>query len=298
MSSKRKIIWQLRIVIIIMMLNVACKKDNEVIVPPSIMIMNEQGYISSDTSIAPGSEIRLKVMMQKGDLNITNFLIDVYTDEMQHYFDTGMNVSYLEWQGIFIKTSAAIEEWKFIVRDRDGNSSSTSLMISLDTSGSYQPLQYYSPVLLGAQDNEQEGGCFNISDSSMHFHVQVAEDTALQSGIDLIYYYSPEDENTIASPGANIEDDIFTVNPANWTIKNTSRYIKISITPQEFLESMNDSIIIANYDEGEAKRKAKKLKKDDIYTFRTQDGRLGMFLVNEVSGTTDGSINISLKTQP
>ena len=56
--------------------------------------------------------------------------------------------------------------------------------------------------------------------------------------------------------------------------------------------------IIANYDEGEAKRKAKKLKQDDIFTFRTQDGRLGMFKVNEVSSTTGGSINISLKTQP
>lgn len=298
MRSTGRMFWQLRIVIIIMLLNVACKKDNETVLPPSIMLMSEQGYISSDTSISPGNEIRFKVLMQKGDLDITNFMIDVYTDDVQHYFDTGMNVSYLQWQGVFIKSSAAIEEWQFIVRDRDGNSSSTSLKITLDTSNSYQPLQHYSPVLLGAQDNQQEGACFDIADSTISFCSEASGDTAIQSGIDIIYYYSPEDENTIASPGANIEDGIFAVNPASWTIKNTSRYMKASISPEEFLESINDSIIIANYDEGEAKRKAKKLKQDDIYTFRTQDGRLGMFLVNEVSGTTDGSINISLKTQP
>jgi hypothetical protein len=280
-----------------MLLNVACKKDNETVVPPSIMLMSEQGTISSDTSFSPGNEIRLKIMMQKGNLNITNFLIDVYTDDVQHYFDTGMNVSYLEWQGVFIKTSAAIEEWKFIVRDRDGNSSSASLKITLDTSNSYHPLQHYSPVLLGAQNNAQEGGCFDITDSTLYFCCEASSDTTIQYVIDMIYYYSQEDKNTIASPGANIEDGIFSVNPANWTIKNTSRYMKTAITPAEFLESMNDSIIIANYDEGEAKRKAKKLQQNDIYTFRTQDGRLGMFLVNEVSSTTDGSINISLKTQ-
>ena len=64
------------------------------------------------------------------------------------------------------------------------------------------------------------------------------------------------------------------------------------------MEAGNDSIIIANYNEGEARRKAKNLAPDDIYTFRTQSGRLGMFLVKEVNGTAAGDIVIQIKTQP
>ena len=73
--------------------------------------------------------------------------------------------------------------------------------------------------------------------------------------------------------------------------------MKSSMSIDDFITAVNDSIILANYDEGEAKRKAKKLKVDDIYTFRTESGKLGMFLVNAVNGTGDGSINIRLKTQ-
>jgi len=191
-----------------------------------------------------------------------------------------------------------MEDWKFIVRDREGNAATTSILIGLDTSTQYTSLIKYAPIDFGAQDNQQYGGCYNIADSSMFFHQEVAADTALQSGIDMLCFYNEIDKNTIASAGANIEDGIFPTNPGNWTFVNTTRYFKTSLSAEDFNSAINDSIIIANYVEGDAKRKAKKLMPDDIYTFRTQSGKLGIFMVNGVNGTNAGSINISLKTQP
>ena len=275
----------------------ACKKTEELF-PPTILLVNETGYIHSDTSLASGDDIRIKLLLQKGDLNMTNFLIDVYTDSVSRYFDTGMNTEYLMWEGVFIKTLAPLEDWKFMVFDREGNATVTSIRISLDTSAQYTPLISFSPIGLGAQDNQQYGGCYNLTDNIMYFHQAVASDTALQHGIDLLCYYDDTDNATIASPGANIVDGIFPINPNTWIFKNTTRYMKTSLSIEDFNSAMNDSIIIANYDEGEAKRKAKQLKVDDIYTFRTESGRLGIFKVNAVEGTSDGSVNISLKTQP
>lgn len=281
----------------IMLLTPACKKAEEK-VPPTIHLLAEQGYVHSDTILASGDDIRLKIQMQKGDLNITNFLIDVYTDTVSRYFDTGMNTEYVVWEGLFIKTPAVLEEWKFLVYDREGNATATSIRITLDTSAQYSPLIKYSPIDFGAQDNPQYGGCYDIADSNMYFHSDVAVDTILQGKIDMLCFYDDIDKATISSSGANIEEGIFPVNPADWTNKNTTRYFKTSLSVDDFIAAVNDSIILANYDEGEAKRKAKKLIADDIYTFRTESGRMGIFKVNEVTNETDGSVNISLKTQP
>jgi len=283
-------------VAVVLLMIYSCKKDEDSF-PPTILLVQEDGYISSDTSLAAGSDIRMKIMISKGSLNITNFLIDVFTDSVSRYFDTGMNTEYLLWEGMFIKTLAPMEDWKFMAIDRDGNTTVTSINISLDPGSQYNPLIGYSPINFGAQDNLQYGGCYNIPDSSMYAHQAVAADTSLQKGIDMLCFYDAVDENTIASSGANIEDGIFPVNPTDWTFTNETRYMKSSMSIDDFNAAVNDSIILANYDEGEAKRKAKKLKADDIYTFRTENGKLGMFKVNAVNGTGDGSINISLKTQ-
>lgn len=275
----------------------ACDKDEDVIGPPTIDILAENGYVSTDTTMAAGEEINLKVKMVKGDNNITNFTIDVYTDLSQNYFDTGMNVGEIVWEGSFIKSLAPVEEWNFTVRDREGAYSSTSLTITLDTSSNYRPLHAYTGITLGAPENEDIEGCFSVASGSLFFHQEAAADTMIQSAVDLIYFYSDVDLNTIASAGANIEDGIFPVNPTTWSITNTTRYFKTSLTADDFNAAVNDSIILANYEEGDAKRKAKKLEANDIYTFRTQCGKLGIFLVNEVLGTTEGSINIDLKVQ-
>lgn len=284
---------------VILLFHSSCEKE-ENIMYPDIYLINEDGYVSSDTNIAAGDEIRVKLELAKGDNNITNFLIIVDANgEESRYFDTGMNTPYLIWEGVFIKTLAEIEEWQFVAYDRKGNASSVWLNISLDTSGGYNMLIDHGQLSLGAQENAQDGGCYDIAEQKIYNHQLAAQDTSIQSGIDLIYYYRDiEDFHTIASSGANIDDGIFPVNPTTWDIRNTSRFLPASITAEDFNLATNDSIILANYNEGEAKRKAKNLSPGDIYTFRTQEGRLGMFMVENRNGTAEGNIVIKIKTQP
>jgi hypothetical protein len=285
------------LLLILAVLASACKKSEENKIPPTIKLIHEAGYIAGDTMLASGDEIKVKVQLLKGDLNITNFLINVYTDSVSTYFDTGMNTENLMWEGDFLKTLAPTENWKFMAIDREGNATTVGFTITLDTNAQYGDLITYSPIDFGAQDNPNTGGCFDIADSTMYGHLEVAADPNLQTGIDMICFYEADDKHTIASPGANFPDGIFPVNPADWTHVNTSRYHKTSLTRDDFNNAVNDSIILANYDEGEAKRKAKKLKAEDVYTFKTHDGRLGIFVVNAVEATSEGSVNISLKTQ-
>lgn len=297
---KRKIYSKLSLLSLLILLVVigACKKDEEEKILPSISIIEEAGYLSSDTTLKAGDEIKIKVLLQGGDQNITNFVINVITDSATTtYFDTAMNIASLSWHGTFFKSFAPTEEWEFIVYDREGYSAGEGFTLSLDTTASYQPLNSFSSIVLGAQDNGQLGECFNPYDASIHFIEDADQDTAIQTGVELLYYYYGDDKNVIASPGANIEDEVYTVNTADWTIVNTTRYIETGLSVDDFNQAVNDSIILANYNEGDAKRKAKKLQADEVFTFRTQKGKLGMFLVKEVDGTTEGSINIDIKIQ-
>lgn len=282
--------------VMIVLISVSCKKDEEKN-PPSIRLMDESGYVHSDTLLASGEDIRLKVLMQKGDLNITNFLIEVFSDTVSRYVDTAMNTDYLLWEGTFLKTLAEIEEWHFTVRDRDGNSASAALIIGLDTGSQYGALLAHPAAVFGAQGNQLVAGCYDTGEQEMYFHQEVAADTSLQSLVDILYFYDEGDKNTIASPGANIADGIFPVNPGDWTYSNTTRYIKTSLTDDDFEAAENDSILLANYDEGSAKRKAKNLTSGDIYTFRTQSGKLGIFRVDAVEGSNEGTLTVSIKTQ-
>jgi hypothetical protein len=295
--------WKLQVLFIIVLLLSACEKDkDEPANPPGIMIMSGSGYVSGDTSIMAGGEINFKVLLQVTDLSITNYIIDVTIDgASQRYFDTAMSLSSsYEWHGKFIKSLEPVEEWVFTVRDSEGNASDMSLTITLDTSGGYQTLLDKGSVFFGAQENALYGNCYFLPDGIKYYNTDVEADTSLQRGIDLIYYYDDVDgdKNTIASPGANIPDGIFTVNPSEWTIINTSRFFITPLTADDYNAAVNDSIVLANYNEAEAKRKAKKLGAGDIYTFRTQSGKLGIFMVKEVNGTTEGNVEISLKVQP
>ena len=114
----------------------------------------------------------------------------------------------------------------------------------------------------------------------------------------MIYYYG-EDDQTIASPGANIEDGIFQEEyiPNNWLYRNTTRFIKTSMIDEEFNLIQNDSILLVSYVEGEGKRKAKNLETGDIYSFKTQGAKYGIFLVTEILGLESGTVKIDIKIQ-
>lgn len=262
---------------------------------PIIQLNTGQDLISSDTAISPGQLITFAVTATKGNYNITNFIVLVNGDSSQVYYDTGMNVASLNWTGTFAKSYNDNEVWEFIVRDRYSRSDMVSILIQNDTLAGPGPIFSYSDIELGAQSNSINGCCLSLFNQQAYF---IDEAFADQEIIDLIYYMG-EDNETMGSPGANIEDGIFPdeYNMDNWTYRNTTRYLKTSVSPDEFNFIQNDSLLLVSYIEGEGKRKAKELQANDVYSFKTQGLKYGMFLVSEVLASDTGSVKIDIKIQ-
>jgi len=291
MSKKTYRVW----ILLISVLIVGCTEKDEGGNGPVIQLNSGTNLIFSDTIIAPGQLMQFEVSGSKGNYNITNFLIVVNGDSSQVYYDTGMNVTSFNWTGTFAKSFNDNEVWEFIVRDRYSRSDMVSILIKNDSLDDPGPINTYSDIMLGAQSNNNIGCCFSLNNQLVYFIDEAYEN---QEIIDLIYYLG-EDNETIGSPGANIEDGIFPdeYNPGNWDYQNTTRYIKTNLSPEDFNLIQNDSLLLVSYVEGEGKRKAKELVVGDVYSFKTQNTKYGIFLVTEILGSASGSVKIDIKIQ-
>lgn len=283
------------LIVLLSILVVGCSEKDEGEEGPIIQLIAGKNFISSDTTISPGQLMQFDVSAIKGDYNITNFVILVNGDSSQIYYDTGMNAAAFNWMGTFAKSFNDNEVWEFIVRDRYSNSDMVSILIQNDSTMGPGPIYTYSDIVFGAQSNMNFGGCYSLNNQQDYF---IEEAYYNQEKIDMIYYFG-EDDQTMASPGANIEDGIFpeVYSPDNWFYRNTTRYIKNNLSHKEFYLIQNDSLLLVSYKEGEGKRKAKELASGDVYSFKTQNAKYGMFLVLEVLGSDEGSVTIDIKIQ-
>jgi hypothetical protein len=277
----------------------SCRKETEPGIGPSIEFKVDTGYVYNDDTVLIGKTFNVGIIAKKGDVNITNFIIKVSNDSLTTYLDTGVNTASLSVYKTIIKGLAPKDTWTFIVRDKDGNSTSLSFNIYADANSTFGPVITIPSIILGAQNNTATGSFLDIKNVAV-YNLQQA--FGIQDSIEILYYYDAiaSDANTIASPNANIDVSVFpgTYGLSNWTIKNETRYLITAMTDSDFNNFSNDSLLIALYDEPNSKRKAKNLIPGNIYVFKTAKGKLGLFEVLNVSGTDTGTIEIKVKMQP
>lgn len=278
---------------------ISCEENEKIERPdPTIKLMVSPQYISTDTTISVGQTYTVAIHAEYNGYNkLTNF-IAMLNDE--RYLDLGLYAETYDKELEISKGLSEVDNWEFIIRDIEGNFSSTFLTIYKDQLIVYGQIDEFINVQLGAQNNTEYGSFFS-TENGMVYNLENAYNN--QELIDLLYYYDDFDkleENIIASPGANITgvySGTYDVN--NWEIKNTTRFSreKINVTTDEFDEAANDSILIANsfaFESGG--RKTKFLEAGDIYSF-VQGDRTGMFKVISTTGTTSGNIVVDIKIQ-
>ncbi len=70
-----------------------------------------------------------------------------------------------------------------------------------------------------------------------------------------------------------------------------------TLSENDFISAINDSLLIATYGISSGYRKAKNLSPGDIYSFKTNRGKTGLFRVLNVNGNENGDIEIAVKIQ-
>jgi len=297
-KNKWSVQFFLILVVFCLFLFFSCKKNEENTTGPFIQFKTGGQYISSDTSILIGKNFTVGITASKGDANITNFVIKLDNGTTQTYLDSGLNSATFSLDKILTKGVSQNEAWTFIVRDKNGKTASLSFIITADSSSVYGPVVTYSSVVLGAQNNISTGSFFDIKNNIVY---TLSHAYSVQDSVELCYYYDflQGENNVIASPGANIDASVYTGQYAlaNWTVKNETRYLITTLTGTDFNNITTDSLLIAEYNQPLAKRKAKNLVAGDIYSFKTAKGKFGLFKVLNVNGTDAGTVEVMIKMQ-
>lgn len=270
----------------------SCQKDMG---PPSLSFIEGEGFLSQDTILMVGDTVIVGLRLDWNGVNKLQTL-EVYAGEflLQSYSLTDMDSG--EYSFKLMKSPSDEEIWKFTLIDKKGNRGSLSIKLEKDPASIYGSVLSYNNLILGAQSNLITPGFIGFSNLSV-FSLDVAFEN--QELIDMVYYFDEIDMISIASPSANIDSSIFSGSSAldNWTVKNTTGFLKTDLTSEEFEAIFHDGIILNEYSEEKAKRKAKNLEIGDVYVFKTESGLMGAFSVINIEGTDDGEITLNIKLQ-
>jgi hypothetical protein len=280
-----------------MIIGVSCSKSEKYAGSPSIELIGGDNLITKDTSALMAETLHFRVHCKwNGEQTLTNFIV---ASNNIRVVDEGMNTPEFEKNVDFAKSNDSLELIVFTIRDIKGGSSSTSLKVAKNSGAGGGELVRYNNITLNGQ-NASNGKSFFSFTNGIPYTLQDA--FGIQQEIQLLYYYDniTSDANTLASPGANVDNSIFTgqYGLSNWSTKNTSRFYQISLTQQEF-DAITDPVKVVNsYSESLGKRKAKNLAVGDVYSFKVESmGKYGILRVSEVSGQDAGKVTFSIVMQ-
>jgi len=275
------------------------EEDNPVYSNPEITLKVLPEYVYSDTSISIGQKFFIGIEAEyNGHNKLTNFIAKV---NGERYLDLGFYSETFTKDIQITKSLNELETWEFIIRDIEGNWSSTGIIITKGEAIDFGEINTYTNVYLGAQNSNSYSSFFALSNGLVYNLQGAYNNSAL---IDIVYYYDDFDKLEkciMASPGANIGEAAFPGEYAiaNWETINTTRYSKekLSISTLTFDNASNDSILIANtfaFETGG--RKAKTLQPGDMYSF-VRESKTGIFKVISTSETNSGYIVVDIKIQ-
>jgi hypothetical protein len=280
-------------ILLVTLLVVSCGKDNG---NPTIRFVTGPEFTGKDTVIRVadtlpvtievkwnGADLLEVLDVREKDLSITTFDLD--GEEATFTLN-------------LVKGTDQTENWSFIVIDVDGNQASVSLTLTKDPNSEYGAIRYYSSVVLGAQNNIAKSAFISFqSEQATTFNLDQA--FVSQAKIDFFFYYNETTKATLAGPGSNLPPDLYPGSRSIdlWTIKRESRFLKSTMTAQDFNAISNDSKLIKGWLDASSVLLATELKPNDIWLVKTADGKLGAVLVKQAGSTDTGEIEFAIKIQ-
>jgi hypothetical protein len=180
---------------------------------------------------------------------------------------------------------------KFEVTDDETSttvSASTFNVASMNTAGAVTA--WTSVLTVGAQNHDDLGSFVNLVSGEVI--KKAAANTASGTGIDMFYWY--EGSAKLYAPGyATIPTDwADNADIGGWATKNQTKFKKLSGVT--WADITDDAEIMANYASA-TEMLMTGVAVNDIYVFKTAGNKVGVFKIDEITGTNNGTMKISGK---
>lgn len=277
--------------IIVAIIVVGCTKEDNGAGGPIIDFVSDSGYLYIDTAIACGDTAMVRLSCTWNGSNLIK-KINTYingTMEETYLIEENMGQS-LVFEYKITKSINPKEFWEFEVIDDGGNSSRLNLTIINDLSGG--SVNTFYPII-GAQNNSAYGSYFNLT-KNLTFKNDLADTS--QKFVDIASGFTYDQKSFITSPGS---DSLFGVYDFNtWQVKNLTQFCATTISKYQFNLTTKDNLLISSFHPDKALNNIKELKTDDVYSFKTQNGKYGLLLIINAALNEEGYISFDVKVQP
>lgn len=271
-----------------------CTKDEDPILP-TISFKKDAGYVVANTTANYADTLDFGIIVKSnGTDNLVKF--QMFANGMS-VLDSTINTPNFTLDFSTTKSVLDKDVWKFVTIDIAGNIKTDSIVIT----GSFGEILTYSSIKFGAQNNATEKSFLSYSNGSSTLYFQT-DAFNNQAKIDMFCFYENTVSNpnmmTLAAPGSNIKG-IFSgaTSPEVYTTKNVTFFVKTTLTAAQFDAVTNDAILRASFDPKNQFKKAKILTVGDVYAFKLQSGKYGLYKVTAVQGTDTGTLQIAVKIQ-
>ncbi|MFA6128399.1 MAG: hypothetical protein WC699_13945 [Bacteroidales bacterium] len=290
--TKRRLVAVLAILLTSLLI-ISCKKDNG---DPTIKFVPGPGFTGKDTLIKVnhnlivalkltwnGADLLEQLEVLQNDMSVQTFAVEGDT--------TNFNLT-------LTKGPAETEKWSFVVKDVKGNQSSVSLTLTKDPNSEYGAIVYYSPVILGAQNNTAKANFISFQTVPATTYTLEGAFTN-QSKIDMLFYSDQLTLATLASPGSDIPEDLYPGSRSInlWTLRPLTRFMKSTMTSGDFVSLSTDAGMVDGWKDAGSLTIAGNLKVDDVWLMKMQNGKLGAILVKRITAGDAGEIEFGIKVQ-
>jgi hypothetical protein len=295
-----RLLFSLGFISTVLLFNSCSKSDDTTPVDqtPTINFVGGPGYVSADATLEAGAPFSVGInafansstSSKLVELTVTRVFNNVPVVEADTTFSSS-NLHLI----IHATANGEIGQEKWYYKVTDKNNQSKEISFTITTVATAGPINTFSMKILGAQGSTT-GSSFASIDGTVY---TLANAKANAAKIDWLYFYGATNHSTIASPNDTDAASVFndpTNGLATWTIKNNTLFKKVTdaITWDAITD---DQVIVAETATGVTNTKINSLAPNDILSFITAAGKKGMMKVESISGTTVGTITISVKVQ-
>jgi hypothetical protein len=157
--------------------------------------------------------------------------------------------------------------------------------------------------MMGGQTNTTLGSFMDAETGTVYTETAGFNNSGL---IDLVYYFGTTNGASFAAPNDATAQSVHTQGtPAgpnelpNWSIKNATKFKLTTISHNEFDDSNNDSLIIANVGSDLTASAVTGLTEDKVVGFTTVGGKKGLILIEAITGDTgdNRAVEVTVKIQ-
>jgi len=301
----KKLSYLLGLFVVTGILFSACSKDEEVLDPPSLSFLGGeyapgQDRVDSDVNLTVGNEFVFGITASKvSDKDLRRVLIQRKYENVSiiTVIDTAINTASITWDfTTFAYPTPGSEDFEVTVWDKADKSSTISFTVTTEPAA--PNITTYEDKILGAQDNIT-GSSFASFDGTIYTLPDAINNAA---AIDFMYFHGQTNLATLAAPDDDAAAQVFNGEPnglQNWTVLNATRFKETTLSGADFdaITSSTQLVTAAILPTPPDQSKINNLSVGQVLAFETADDMYGLIRIDNITGTSDGSIDITVKVQ-